>query len=149
MQRIVDLVSSLTSEQRRVVKLIIDEVRDLAVAFAKREWKAGSTDRSDAVTEFVDDIGRVSEVIANKPIIVDDLISKEVYVIELEPGVYYTIESASVTGFITTTEPLRASWVALDFAQKVTLPRLKKTHPEARIVTLKASYQVQEIVLQS
>ena len=34
-------------------------VREKAVEFAKREWKAGHTERSDSITDFFDDIDAI------------------------------------------------------------------------------------------
>jgi hypothetical protein len=67
---------------------------------------------------------------------------REKHIIELEPGIYYMCESASVTGFIETHEPLRASWVDVRFAEEITLPRVKKTHPKARVITIKVTYEL-------
>lgn len=68
----------------------------------------------------------------------------EFHIIELEPGSYYLAESASVSGYLFTAEPLRASRVNPVWCLKDSLPRLKKAHPEARLVIVKALYTLAE-----
>lgn len=124
--------------------MTIEEIRLLAVAFAQREWKAGSIERSDSLTEFIDeDIKRASESVPSYVELSDPVI-RENCIIELQPGLYYLTESASTSGYIFTQEPLKASWVTQSQADQYILPRIQKTFPGARVITIKVKYELNE-----